>query len=609
MGLDEKNDGAAPQLIAMFTPVSMQTNEAKDVDHFKAVTGFEPRFIANTLDYRVVLRRSDLVKYASGCGGEVALFLHGEVYASEGESSPPPEQRLLDEYLRSGVFQFAKSIHGSCAVLIVDSRHNRIAFVTDRVNSKKLFVTQHGLHFWVSTSLRRMPACEIDPAGVASYMINRYVYLGRTVLKDVVCLEGANVHVLERGGVTAEPYWRFEFADSAPKGEHKTREDLSGGLSELLEQAVVRRLRGDGRVVCSLSGGLDSRVIFRLLLRNERLRPRLHTLIYGEAGDDPDVATLLAEEYGVPQFRYGFNGDMEEALKINGEYCEGAVFFYPRLPGFVNLGRDFSRSDVLFVGDECFGWQNMPLASFDDVLTKAIGIRSPVTIPNYYDYGKSSSQDIQEVLNSDNLRLQEQFRGSTNWHDIKDILYLTQRLPYMLLTWREFHASSVINVANPWLDNDILDFMRTVPTELRLDKQLFRMTAADMFNDLTRIRFAKPGGLPNSAVHLSLLLQRESIKPFITSYDSMLDDVFPPDLIMMALLDLTNQLRLDTWRIPKMVRMGLVRLMRKYRQTHMYFGASPTTRQRRGRTGRGLMSLGPLQIEALLALRSFLRKD
>lgn len=590
----------------MFMPRSWNDGKPADQELFHAATGLTPNLECETTGFRVTAAYSPRVRLASS--DTVTLLLQGRLYSDDPQECIDPAQTLLNIYLRFGILSLARGLHGSCAVLIIDKRNDRIAIITDRVNSRKVFLGKYEDSFLISTSLRDFSTKPLDPAGVASYLINRYLYRGRTVYAGVETLERASIHVLGRKGFVSERYWSYDFSESSLRRGVSAETGMQADLKKLLELAVARRIPEKGRVLCSLSGGADSRVMLGLLSSNVD-RSRLTTLSYGAAADDDvDVAALLSAELGINRLRYGFEGDLAKTIRMNGEYCEGLVFFYPQgLEGLAERVGDISDDNVLFVGDECFGWQDMELDSFCDVLKKSVGIQSPVYIPEYYSYGKFSHADIRDVLSEDNWALEQSCLNMAEWHDIKDFLYLDQRLPYMLLNWREFHASRFVEVANPWLDNDILDFMKTVPTSLRIDKQLFRTTAASMFPKLFSVRFAKPGGVSNEYVNSLLRLQRSSIEPLITSFDSLLDDLFPPDLILSGYLDIINRMGLDKRRLPRDLRAFLERLHRKYLQIRVSLNTTRPSR-RTGAQGRGLMALGPMQMHSLLTLRLFLRK-
>jgi hypothetical protein len=119
---------------------------------------------------------------------------------------------------------------------------------------------------------------------------------------------------------------------------------------------------------------------------------------------------------------------------------------------------------------------------------------------------------------------------STKLHDLKDFIYLDQRLPNLLTPWRARFAGRFFLVRNPLLGNDVLDLMMRVPTALRRGKMLYRHTVERLFPQVFRIRRARRG---NYLFDFSreIRSQEEIIHTLIESTDSRLDDVVEPKVI------------------------------------------------------------------------------
>lgn len=248
----------------------------------------------------------------------------------------------------------------------------------------------------------------------------------------------------------------------------------------------------------------------------------------------------------------------------------------------------------------------MTIESFDDVLQKGIGIRSPACVPKYYSYGNTSHRQIQDALQTDIESLSQRCDNTLSWHDLKDYLYLDQRLCHMLLPWREFHSGRHIQVANPLIDNDILDFMKTVPTKYRLDKRLFRETITSAYTDLFKVRLARPGGIDNRVFEALFHQQRPALEHLVNSYESALDEVIPQDILMIGLLDFVGRISLAGLPVPVPLQQAANAIHRKLARVRVFLGG-PISKARRS-LPYGSMSLAPLQMATLLQLRFFLRK-
>jgi len=88
-------------------------------------------------------------------------------------------------------------------------------------------------------------------------------------------------------------------------------------------------------------------------------------------------------------------------------------------------------------------------------------------------------------------------------------------------------------VRNPLLDNDILDFMMTCPTPLRLDHRLYKETVTKMFPDLFKFKRATTSGFSTySWERAALSVRHPEIEEFVSNQDSPLDEYIPPDVIL-----------------------------------------------------------------------------
>jgi asparagine synthase (glutamine-hydrolysing) len=499
----------------------------------------------------------------------------------------------------------ARQLRGSFVLLIFTPKSLHV--ITDRIASRKIFRWEHPSGIWLDTDLAAFTDCPADPAGVASLIINRFTYGGRTILSGVISLPRAQVHSYDGKYWSSTEYWRYDFAASEAAGFERDITARRRELWQLILQAIKRRIPDRGSVIVSLSGGVDSRAILAGLLASGLKPDRLQTASYGSAEDDDAVvASELAGQCGSPWRLVPGSEDPMRLLQLNGVYCGGQVFFYPRgLDGFPDFVASLASPVTAFVGDECYGWNDMTLNSWDDTLSKGIGIRSPAKIPAYYSYGSHSQRSIECSLQEDIASLRRRFDHVTSFHDLKDVLYLDQRLSNMLLPWREQHTGRFARVVNPHVDEDILDYMKQVPTAYRLDKRLFRETVTENLGSLVHIRYARAGGCSNEWLDGLFLKHLSSLEDFALGYESRLDEVIPPELILAGLAGMRADLRLKRITMPRtltklalkaegiMIRNRLAHDLRRKSSSSGYFG---------------FPSMPPIQMATVLQLRYFLRK-
>ena len=419
--------------------------------------------------------------------GRLTIFLDGEVYddAAAGRLLP----WIAETYRRHGP-DFAARLNGSFTAIVLDAVESRAVIATDRTASRPLFYWQHGTTLYVAPELKALlavPALErrLDWRAVAGFLASGFWLNGDTAVDGVRRVDHATVLTLDRDGLRSHRYWDYRLREDAPdRGERQFGEELAG----LVRTAVRRRVRSAHRYGILLSGGYDSRGILGCYLA-ERPDAELITISWGEDEDVPgsdcwvarDVAARVGAKHHFFRLRPEALPDhLEESVYLSdgmtascGNYPEGLTIFAKI--------REELGVDVLLRGDECLGWHAGP---FDDrTALQSIGIHPLSDLPAYRTLLNPVQHRRLEGLADDLLAEILARCPAGGVHDRKDFLYLDQRLTYYLHPLNAFKTLEV-EARRPYLDNDLLDFVTTLPLRYRLDKALFRRTVVGMFPDL-----------------------------------------------------------------------------------------------------------------------------
>jgi hypothetical protein len=163
-------------------------------------------------------------------------------------------------------------------------------------------------------------------------------------------------------------------------------------------------------------------------------------------------------------------------------------------------------------GEECFGHATEPhcdaealgqwgIAPLGDHL-RVQSLLNPSKLPQLREH---SERIIQELCDS-----------STS-------VNLTDRRDYFYFAVRQFHYHSrsayckrtVVDVRNPWLDQELLDFLKNLPVPYRTDRALYRKTVAVMFPELMAI----PPATRNSLENWPEIIQKDrSLQQFLKTH-------------------------------------------------------------------------------------------
>jgi asparagine synthetase B (glutamine-hydrolysing) len=510
---------------------------------FNRLAGCEPTLVASTRSYQASLAIPPRDKVGHDPSGAVTVVLHGEIYNSADNQAAWLAQRFAEHG-----FSWADQIHGSFALVAIDKARDRVAVITDRLNSRRIFASQSngGVCITDDLSAHFRKSIELDPGGVAWYLTNRIVGNARTFVRGTSVLKRACIHEMSPNGLQAIRYWSYEFGSP---GTRLSRQQATQELRTRLIRAVERRLYDNPDVFLSLSAGYDATGLLGILAYGLHVGGvRCFSYEHGSPSPNSDAA-LAKQMANLADFSHetveSYDGDFVRHLRDSAVRLRTSQSLYcPELGAWHRMERRFQsvKRPVVFVGDECLGWRNYRLRNPWDVLaslqifdTSAISWLLPL-LPH------DSRLKFVEALGSDLDQLCDVARQNAhgNWHNAKDYLYLDQRLGNLILPWREACVSDATAVRSPLLDNDVLDFVATLPVQYRLNKRLYRTVITAMFPQLFAV--ARSSGTANFYLDLAkeFAANASDVRLLIRADSSPLDKLVPPDLLEHVLGDVVE---------------------------------------------------------------------
>ncbi|MBN1513079.1 MAG: hypothetical protein JXB13_13780 [Phycisphaerae bacterium] len=436
----------------------------------------------------------DSSSVAGGNGPEEPqAFCAGEFYNDDLAPSQTAAAFLLQRYLQLGAEGFAVGLNGSFCAVLADPCERSVMLVSDHAASFPLFVaTANDRVYFASEVKELLTVPELyggpNPSAVLAYACSGCFLHRCTLVTGLQRMSYATVLRVHKGTMRTQRYWRY---DVEPDHRPAFRE-LQSQCADLLRQAVQRRLRR-GRVSILLSGGVDSRGILACATDPSRIpavtytgwkRETRHAL--GDWAIAERVAKSLNLDLSVVRFDpQQYMTAMEDSV-VGSDGAAGFVF-----ENVWDHVREQTGTEYLLAGDECMGW-TIGVMSQARVLP-VLGIHSLADLPSVQqclraDQRKSfleqSKADMNVILSASSAR---------NPHDRVDELYFRQRLINMLHPKRRVIARHGLRVRNPWLDLDVLNFVRTLPPRYRIRKMLYRNTISRLNPELFRIPRAQAG--------------------------------------------------------------------------------------------------------------------
>ena len=171
---------------------------------------------------------------------------------------------LLAAYDRFGE-AFVEHVHGDFAVAVFDRRRKRLVLARDRLGLRPLCYTQSGAAFLFGTAVKALLAHPGVIAAPDELMLADSVLSfraldsqTRTFFAGIRSLPAAHLLIATPDGLSVRRYFEFDTRQT----RLRSFRDYAGAFNELFETSVRKRLRCARPVAISVSGGLDSAYIF-----------------------------------------------------------------------------------------------------------------------------------------------------------------------------------------------------------------------------------------------------------------------------------------------------------------------------------------------------------
>ncbi len=494
------------------------------------------RLSFETPDYYGAVSYGEREMLTQSADGNSFVILSGALYRPQ---SADAGATILALYARRGA-DFVHDLNGQFALLLVDQRAGQIIFVTDRLNSIKLIVSEASGALAVSNSMDIHPIrARIDSAAVASILVAGFAYNNRTLIDGTRLLAGGSIYQPRGLALEQRRYW--DYLPANPPDSPARAVELQHELEEAIVDATRVRLRGERPVYLSLTAGYDSRGVLGLL--TERLRVpniRAFTYAYGDVlpVTDEALAPQLASRAGVEhRLIPGFNGNVVTMLTHIAQWGAGIADICDELDAWRTLQQETSSGPrpLLFTGDVTLIGSDQRLASVADAVTvsrmpdfSAVRWIEPLI-------GRAQYRQWVDVTRAEINRMVKDYLPVSDYSILRDRLRYDGRDSGVFAPWREYYAGRVFEIASPMTDERVIDVFMKMPVSLRRGKKLYHQTLTTMFPELFALPRASTAGYA-TYWQAAFAQQAEDIRAWIDEQPSPLDDLIEPN-VLLALLD------------------------------------------------------------------------
>lgn len=400
---------------------------------------------------------------------------------------------VAERYQAFGI-AFISQLRGSFTGLILDHTREQALLFNDRQGSRPVFVRgeqPHGLLAGprVQDLIRaRHDPVQLHVGAIGEFLVRGCFYGSDTLFEGVLKLPLATVVTIDRDAMKSSEYWRPRYGNPSDNSVPALLEAFDKHLAR-----ATRRLLGRLREpALLLSGGLDSRLMLAYANAAGTRLPCFTYHVEGSQGDDHTIAHRIASLTGNAFSSYPISiadfqrTAVQEALAAD---CRVQIIDAPsdRWEYIAN------RHASMFIGDESFGWKAQ--AHSADEAVDAVGWWNIDASPRISDWLQSHARRRIETHIAKHRETLVKACSETSPDDLKDHLYYRERMGN-LLNGFSARRLAVAEQARPFLDEDLIDFLATVPAHLRCEKRLARMLMQSHFADLDALPYAARTSVP-----------------------------------------------------------------------------------------------------------------
>ncbi|MDY7076292.1 MAG: asparagine synthase-related protein [Chloroflexota bacterium] len=422
--------------------------------------------------------------------GSLCAMLDGEIYNPlyqplkqhllerghrlQGDSHAELLLHLYEEQGRD----FVQGINGSFNIVIWDSREQKLLIANDRYGSRPFYYHNFPTGFCFACEIKallqdRRVKREVNEEAVIEFFTFRHVLGDKTPLVGIRYLPPATVLTYQDGQVTLHSYW------TPPLDRQSQRlpiQDYVENLTHLLRQAVDRCMSGEHSTGFLLSGGMDSRLLVGLV---DRRHLPFHTFTRGTPGcDDDRLGRMVADQVGSTHHFMEIPPDYLIHRAKRGVWLTDGLMTCVDFYALSTIEKVKEHVDAVCFGLVSGGLQGLGLSQAlfdldDKQLTDRIYAMRALLIQDWMQPRLFSESFYQRIRGVAHRNLHQVLRNIPQERShIKAQYYFLRHYSPRAGMHGPVLTRSLVETRFPFADADLLDFVYTIPAELRMGREI-----------------------------------------------------------------------------------------------------------------------------------------
>ncbi len=445
---------------------------------------------------------------------------------------------------------FANGLSGNFAFALLDSRQEVVILSTDRLGRYPLYYQFDNDILYFGTSASSVThligkSGTIQPQGIYNYVYFHMIPSPSSVYEGLHKLHAGSQARLCKGKILENRYWHPQFKEST----NATAQELYLELKAQLNKAVRAAIPKHGKVGAFLSGGLDSSTVTGMLAEASEQPCDAYSIGFAAEGyDEMEYARITANHFGARLHEYYVTpDDVVAALPLIASSYDEPFGNSSALPAYfcarmaaddgVTLLLAGDGGDEVFAGNERYAQQRIFEAYKHIPRLLRRGLIEPLAkhIPGWMPLAEKSRSYIAQANTPLPDRLQtynflhryqasEIFQHDFLRHiDIESPLELQREIynapnsatslnRMLFLDWqytladndlrKVSHMCAVagINVAYPMLDDALINFSLSIPSQIKLPgaklRDFYKSALTGWLPDATISKKKQGFGLP-----------------------------------------------------------------------------------------------------------------
>lgn len=445
------------------------------------------------------------------------LLVRGHQFKSQSDT-----EVVVHLYEEFGV-ECVQHLNGIFAFAIWDRKQKRLFLARDRMGIKPLYYTEIGDQLVFASEMRAILAHsrvkrDIDPVSLNEYLSFEYVPSPRTIITNIFRIPAGCWATYSKAGLKVESYYQLSLARSEMQPPVDWR-DYTARLDERLQASIKQELVSDVPVGVLLSGGVDSSTVAAYMAELYPRKVKSFSIGFEEKSFDESIfARRVAKHLGTEHNELILSAKKAGEMVANiADYLDEPFGDSSFIPTF--LLSQFARQQVKVAlggdgGDELFAgyptliahkminyyeriapWtfrahlapailKILPVSfnniSFDFKVRRFLSGRGyPIEVRHQRWLGSLYDEDKQDLL-QDWLKpvLRDTYYMAYHYSRKCDAVQYLNRLLYndinlylegdILFKVDRASMASSLEVRVPLLNRDLVDYISTLPIELKL---------------------------------------------------------------------------------------------------------------------------------------------